>query len=78
MCTILAMGLIRKGDDDLHHSDSSHRLVSPPGADEERWQRRMDAHRERHRNGETAQARPSPRDGTTPRTTGRGLPRSTR
>lgn len=77
MDTMLAMGLLRKGDEALHMSDGSHRWVAPDGTEQDIWEATVRAHVERHKGGEQELPRPSPRDGTTPKTTGRGLPRST-
>lgn len=64
------MGLIEPGDEDLHMQDSSHRWTAPAGIDQDVWEACVRAHLLRHAHGEHGQARTSPRDGSSVRTSG--------
>lgn len=57
------MGLIDRGDEDLHYSDGSHRWIAPYGVDQQRWETGLRAHLARHRSGVPEQPPRSPRDG---------------
>lgn len=70
------MGLIDRGNEEIHYSDGSHRWIAPPDIDQEMWEAGMRAHLARHRGGAPEQARPSPRDGTEAPVTGT-VPRPT-
>jgi hypothetical protein len=65
-----SMGLIDRGDEELHYSDHSHRWTAPPDIDQELWEVGMRAHLARHRSGAVEQPQPSPRDGTVAPVTG--------
>lgn len=56
------MGLIDRGNEELHYSDMSHRWTAPIGVDQELWEAGMRAHLARHRSGASEQPKPSPRD----------------
>ncbi len=43
------MSSLRRGDDEFHHSDCSHRWIAPPRVDQQVWEAEMAAHLERHR-----------------------------
>jgi len=52
---VVAVSVLRPGDEDLHHGDGSHRWMCPfPNAAEaveSTWSKRMHAHRDEHRQG---------------------------
>ena len=58
------MGLLRPGDEALHHEDGSHRWTAPPYVEQDVWEASVRAHVDRHRGGESGQARPSKRNAT--------------
>lgn len=64
------MGLIDRGDEELHYSDMSHRWTAPVGIDQALWEAGMRAHLARHRSGAVEQPPTSPRDKTIPPTSG--------
>lgn len=70
------MGLIERGDEDLHYSDgSTHCWIAPVGIDQKVWEAGLRAHLARHNaGGEVEQVRRSPRDQPSPKTTGPGVP----
>jgi len=43
------MGLLKKGDEELHYSDHSHRWTSRDPDRDEEWRTRLEAHVEEHR-----------------------------
>jgi hypothetical protein len=42
------MSVLRRGDEDLHYSDSSHRWIAPPDIDQGAWNAGMRAHLDQH------------------------------
>ena len=38
------MSMMRRGDEDLHYSDNSHRWIAPRGFDQDLWEAGMRAH----------------------------------
>jgi hypothetical protein len=43
------MSIMRRGDEDLHYCDQSHRWVAPPHIDQSAWDAGMRAHLAEHR-----------------------------
>jgi hypothetical protein len=43
------MSILRRGDEDLHYCDQSHRWVAPPHIDQTAWDAGMRAHLAEHR-----------------------------
>jgi hypothetical protein len=43
------MSVLRRGDEDLHYCDHSHRWVAPPNIDQLAWDAGMRAHLAEHR-----------------------------
>jgi hypothetical protein len=43
------MSVLRRGDEDMHHCDNSHRWVAPPHIDQTAWDAGMRAHLAEHR-----------------------------
>jgi hypothetical protein len=44
------MSSLRKGDEDLHYSDNSHRWIAPPDVEQSLWEAGLRAHLNRHGN----------------------------
>jgi hypothetical protein len=42
------MSVLRRGDEDLHYSDNSHRWIAPPDIDQGAWNAGMRAHLDQH------------------------------
>ncbi|HET6211610.1 MAG TPA: hypothetical protein VFE14_01925 [Micromonosporaceae bacterium] len=42
------MSVLRKGDEDLHYSDNSHRWIAPPNIEQNAWDAGMRAHLSLH------------------------------
>ncbi len=42
------MSVLRRGDEDLHYSDNSHRWIAPPDIDQAAWNAGMHAHLDQH------------------------------
>jgi hypothetical protein len=42
------MAKLRRGDDELHYSDSSHRWIAPPDVDQQIWNAVVRAHMDAH------------------------------
>lgn len=43
------MSMLRKGDDELHYSDNSHRWIAPPDVDQRVWEADLRNHLSEHR-----------------------------
>lgn len=41
---LYSVSVLRKGDEDLHYSDSSHRWIAPPAVAQTAWEAGMRAH----------------------------------
>jgi hypothetical protein len=44
-----AVSSFKRGDDEFHYSDHSHRWIAPPDVDQEVWEAELAAHLETHR-----------------------------
>jgi hypothetical protein len=42
------MSILRRGDQDLHYSDNSHRWIAPPDIEQGAWNAGMRAHLDQH------------------------------
>jgi len=43
------MSSFKRGDDEFHYSDHSHRWIAPPDVDQDVWEAELAAHLETHR-----------------------------
>lgn len=43
------MAVLRRGDEDMHYSDHSHRWIAPPDVEQGVWNTRVRAHLDTHR-----------------------------
>ncbi|HZN17805.1 MAG TPA: hypothetical protein VFB84_06380 [Micromonosporaceae bacterium] len=42
------MSVLRRGDEDMHYSDNSHRWIAPPDVDQSAWDAGLRAHLSQH------------------------------
>ncbi|MDT5034848.1 MAG: hypothetical protein QOE03_33 [Micromonosporaceae bacterium] len=42
------MSVLRRGDEDLHYCDNSHRWVAPPDVEQDAWNAGLRAHLDQH------------------------------
>jgi hypothetical protein len=42
------VSILRRGDDDMHYSDGSHRWIAPPGINQAAWEAGLRAHQSLH------------------------------
>lgn len=47
------MSSLQPGDEDMHHSDGSHRWIAPPDVDQDLWTAFVREHQQRHLAGAT-------------------------
>jgi len=45
---VTTMGMLRRGDEKLHYSDSSHRWIAPPSIEQRAWEAKLRAHLNMH------------------------------